>query len=141
MTITSEQIADLQPGDIVRYTGHPQANGATVEGPVYAHTDGSLRVGPGLIIKTTGGLPVADTNIWLAYVSRAQRPLYVNHSRTEPVSNDVARMDNEGSKKVWFYSSVVGNPGWYDASGARFDRPNGISLRLLVDGTTGQIVP
>jgi hypothetical protein len=141
VTITAEQTADLQVGDIVRYTGHAQANGATIEGPVYQHADGSLRVGPGLVIRTAGGAPIPDTNIVLAFVSKAQRPLYVNHSRTEPVGGDVARLVDSTSTRVWFYASAINAPGWYDTRGGRFERPASVSLRLLVDGATGQPVP
>jgi hypothetical protein len=96
-----------------------------------------------MTLRRKDGEPGQNWLGWdLTVVSRAPRPLYVNHPRTEPVAGDVRA------------SSTLTASDSSSASGAR-DTPTSGSvqdglertysvrrrLRLLVDGETGQVVP
>lgn len=141
MTITREQVADLQPGDVVEIT-------EIVDGDVYTHR-GPVRAEPGhRDFLTFAGYTIHNAQgrpgLWidtLTVVSRAPRPLYVNHPRTEPVPGDVVRDADSGDPRTWHYLTWPGGP-WYDLRGngkKRVDLPT--RLRLLVDGETGRCVP
>lgn len=138
--ITAEQVSELQRGDVVRYTGHPALNGATVEGPLYVGSRSELFVGAEYVVRMQDGAPFTNHDIALAIVSRAPRPLFTNHSRAEPIEGDVVRLaDDDTRSRVWFYMQGAATPGWYDRAGRRIDgRPgDGRALRMLVDGETG----
>ncbi len=154
--ITSEQVADLQPGDIVEYAGHPELKGAKVIGPLHLRNgDGTLYVAD-YVVRDTGGEPgrYAREQLTLTVVSRAPRPMYVNHPRTKPVPGDVVRLTdcvgdsytnvylprNEQDDEPWL--SIHHDPGArYSDEDALVGHLDGWQTRLLVDGETGQVVP
>jgi hypothetical protein len=139
VTITREQVADLQPGDVVALSCTAWAPGTVIRGPVWI----------GSLSKTPHIGPIDLAMAWgehaaLTVVSRASRPLYVNHPRTEPVPGDVAAIPDaveivKGWRATWAWSrdgqwigTVTGRP-------IAGEMPT--SLRLLVDGETGMTVP
>ena len=142
--ITREQVADLREGDVVELQDD-RWPGAVLRGPLRESAPGVLRVANKLV-RDYEGRPsrFADTQ-QLTVVSRAPRPLYVNHPRTEPVAGDVVRdADDDTDTMTWNYAGGSGESvqGWYDRDGqgaASHHLPE--RLRLLVDGETGQVVP
>lgn len=146
--ITREQVADLRPGDVVEVSGYPVLKGATVRGPIVASEGRGKRlvVGPVVVRHSDGSPPLQysdDSEFILTVVSRAPRPLYVNHARSEPVPGDVVTEDTPGGRGLWFFVQFIENSTrWVATSGRtvnRVDLPD--RLRLLVDGETGQVVP
>jgi len=133
MSITREQVADLRPGDVVDLVTRERITVAqVVDGEAYPYIgDGS-----------------APELLSLTVISRAPRPLYVNHDRTEPVAGDVVRDADGGDGRVWIVDASgdcwTPHAGTVYMKGATLDRL-GITLpdrlRLLVDGETGQVVP
>lgn len=146
MTVTREQVADLQPGDVVEMSGG-SLHDAVVRGPVYQR-NGWLLLGPDQVVRTPEGDPTGDRGRTLAVISRAPRPLYVNHDRTEPVPGDVVRDADAPSSATTYDRCVdgVGIHAWRTTGGVTWlvgDRLANLParLRLLVDGATGQVVP
>lgn len=131
MTITREQIADLQPGDVVEVT---DKYGCTARGPLRESDLGSLMLGVFVLIRHPKGDPSVH-NLDLSVISRAPRPLYVNHPRTEPCAGDIVRDGDGGAWEFW-------GRRWHLA-GVRedvVDISDSGSLTLLWDGQTGQVV-
>lgn len=132
MTIPREQVADLQPGDVVELRFR---SGSIVRGPL-------TRFGPGLgiadvgrSVRDGGGYPPDAEG--LTVISRAPRPLYVNHSRTTPVVGDVVRSADPANNQ-WM---LISRGRWVSIDGnacARKELPQ--RLVLLVDGLTGAVV-
>lgn len=139
MTITYEQVADLREGDVVELK---MASGTIIRGPLApgAWTKMGLEiVDAGWMVRDAqGGIPTnlreIRRDIALTVISRAPRPLYVNHSRTEPVPGDVVR-PADGTKSVAFRR--IEGWIWPNGTTARLDT---YGLRLLVDGETGEAV-
>ena len=139
--ITREQVADLQPGDVVEIVEDDKGDEITHRGPL--RREGKYLVLGGFTVTRPNGGP-ASWYRTLTVVSRAPRPLYVNHPRTEPVRGDVARDNESGNEhRVWVYGRDHGGSTWFWS-----EYPTEIAghlktvrLRLLVDGTTGQVVP
>jgi hypothetical protein len=131
-----EQVADLQPEDVVEITS-PTQPGFLTRGPLVADGYGGLRVGVMLVRTIAGevGITLERDGYDLTVVSRAPRPLYVNHSRTEPTCGDTAN-PSDGTSSVAFRTAT----GWIWPNGTSA-RPGEHGLRLLVDGETGQVVP
>jgi hypothetical protein len=136
VTITREQVADLQPGDVVEMVASHWPEGTSWRGPLYG-SGGELRVAGGLV-RYDNGDPMDDARWSLTVVSRAPRPLYVNHPRTEPVPGDVVREDDPEGAATWLMDSF----GTWQSKDSTC-RPEHMEgrLRLLVDGETGQVVP
>ena len=141
--ITREQVADLQPGDFVKLEGYPSLKGAAVAGPAWSDGETQkLCVGPFVIRHRDGTAPVQyddDPNFSLTVVSRAPRPLYVNHPRTVALPSDVVR-DEDGA--VWLRDDFGK---WISADSETDDDRllnwnAGTRPTLLVDGETGQVV-
>jgi len=141
MTITREQVADLQPGDVVEVVHEDWPTGTVVRGPLWLMDGETLQVAR-IVVRHWDGRHPYDTALTLTVVSRAPRPLYVNHPRTEPVPGDVVR-DADGD--AWqFYRDE-----WWCASPDACDEddPTGYPieyyrpLTLLWDGQTKQVVP
>jgi hypothetical protein len=137
MTITRGQLADLQPGDVVRCT-NPAYPGLFTEGPL-ADDGGVLRLGATVFRCDDGSVGYAVKGWDLTVVSRAPRPLYVNHPRTRVVPGDVIR-DEDGV--VWLRDSY----GKWQSAESEADEESmwwtsGPLPTLLVDGETGQVVP
>lgn len=153
MTITREQVADLREGDVVELRRDDWPDTIT-RGPLRT-SDGSLEIADMIVRWADGSLPTWVGRGHLTVISRAPRPLYVNHPRTQPVPGDVVRdADSEARAQIW----VCGE----EPPGDRFEYPearswlrwnagNGrwtyfpqsdlpASLRLLVNGETGQVV-
>lgn len=141
MTITREQVADLREGDVVELAGG-NLRGATVRGPVFREHNGWLLVGPDQVVRDPDGAPSSDSRRTLTVVSRAPRPLYVNHPRTEPVPGDVVR-DAEVLAPAGVWLRPWDNGAWIYADGGtrHLNSELPTCLRLLVDGETGQVVP
>jgi hypothetical protein len=142
VTITREQVADLQPGDVVELT-HASHEGVTLRGPARTHRDsGVVWVGDTLLMDLRGELRDASRWTHLTVVSRAPRLLYVNHPRTEPVAGDVVR-DVDGD--AWQFDRDE----WWCASPDACDEDDPLGcpidhfrpLTLLWDGQTKQVVP
>lgn len=141
--MTPEQITDLRPGDVVEYRRNYWPEGAYVRGPV--EQDAPDR--PMYVLRGTFGIAEADGSPYskfegtLTVVSRAPRPMYVNHPRTEPVAGDVVR-DCDGD--AWHFDVDE----WWCASSEACDEDDPLGLpieayrplRLLWDGETGQVV-
>jgi hypothetical protein len=147
VTITREQVADLRPGDVVEYSGHPDFRGAKIVGPLVAEHD-ALLVGEYVVRRGDGGPPgYRNGDLTLTVVSRAPRPLYVNHDRAEPVPGDVVRdADDDSSTRVWACHAepVKYLLPWILLAGLSHEVETDelpVRLRLLVDGTTGRCVP
>ncbi len=139
MTISREQVADLRPGDGVEFHSFGWPIGHAVTGPLYRDAKGTLRIA-GAIVRfpdgdVTGGNLDGGT---LTVISRAPRPLYVNHDRTEPVPGDVVREEDPQGATTWLMDSFRT---WQSADSTH-DQDRGFDwpLRLLVDGTTGEVV-
>lgn len=142
MNITREQVADLQPGDVVRLVQVCEDGSRYIfEGPVRADGGSALVFADWWLRTDTGDVPEWVDE--LTVVSRAPRPLYVNHDRTEPVTGDVVR-DGEGVVR-WVARVATGVPSYWShdyqpSSGWTHHRNPPKPLTLLVDGKTGQIV-
>ena len=141
--ITREELADLRPGDVVELTD-TRYPGVVTSGPLRDDA-GELLLGA-FTVRAFDGLPAHPRQRTLTVVSRAPRPLYVNHPRTEPVAGDVVRDadDDTGDQRTWMLDAGghVRTPwrcGFIGGSYTRGDLP--ARLRLLVDGETGQAVP
>lgn len=120
----------VQPGDVVILRNSNWPEGCTITGRVYLDNREEPHVG-GSPIRT---MAVCGTLAEFSIVSRAPRPLYVNHPRNRPVPGDVAN-PGDGTKSVAFHT-IYGWM-WPNRTTARL-ADNG--LRLLVDGETGEVV-
>lgn len=148
MTITRERIADLCPGDVVELRDDRWPEGTVTRGPL-RKTDHGLCVAALMVVDSLGDLFDAGGHRSLTVVSRVPRPLYVNHSRTEPVPGDVVRDADRPTTNVWVYHGLPDEDAPWDpplpwavpGSGLRRDRAAlPARLRLLVDGETGEAV-
>lgn len=156
MTVTQEQVAALQPGDVVALTSRL---GTTLRGKLtpYGPDDEWLGFARDLPpVRTPSGrvgLTWTDDEWSLELIERAPRPLYANHERTTPVAGDVVRVEFEGGDgddyvDVFDPVTAPGAP-WLDPrTGSRYTTEQAIpsgTVRgravLLVDGETGQTVP
>jgi hypothetical protein len=142
--IDREQVADLQPGDVVELTRDEWPAGSAVRGPLRA-SDGienALYLLDGFFgVRNPQGEPY-EPNGTLTVVSRAPRPLYVNHPRTEPVQGDVVRDADSDEPGIWVRARLDFGAPWYGSgTSARSRAELPARLRLLVDGETGQVVP
>ena len=140
MTITREQVADLQPGDVVEITEIVQGHAYIHRGPVLADSKerpGAVNFGD-YWLRNASGAPGSWIHT-LTVISRAPRPLYVNHPRTEPVAGDVVRDADSADTVTWGFSDTS----WYDNVTADYAYRDQMParLRLLVDGETGRCVP
>jgi hypothetical protein len=143
--ITREQVADLQPGDVVGYHDYYWPEGHTVTGALYARDEFLCLAGQVIRFphgEVTAGGRQGGT---LTVVSRAPRPLYVNSDRTEPVPGDVVRDADSDDAMVWMFDAAATDKEapWCPPVGDDYhDRSQmPARLRLLVDGETGQVVP
>jgi hypothetical protein len=145
MTLTREQVADLQPGDVVEIVQGTWPAGTTLRGPLRESRTGTLFIGD-VVIRHNDGFPRRWNDFTLTVISRAPRPLYVNHPRTEPVPGDVVRDEEAGVDPALVVLRISVRPGietWMDQDGqertyAHLSPPR--RLHLLVDGETGQAV-
>jgi hypothetical protein len=137
MSITRGQVADLQRGDVVelRWPNHPDV---VVSGPLRPRGGGQW-VGPVPVIGPSGEM---HDGIDLTVVSRAPRPLYVNHPRTEPVPGDVVRDADGNAGVTWVLADTDRRP-WISPALETWVKQEELParLRLLVDGETGMTVP
>jgi hypothetical protein len=153
VTITREQVADLREGDVVELASD-RWGGASMRGPLVQNSYGDLTVGRigyttaprGFVVRTRDGSPSgwADAHT-LTVVSRAPKPMYVNHPRTRPARGDVVRGVDQHGGPCWDYVggeirpwSTVGTIG-FDTRRCRDDLPT--RLLLVIDGETGRVVP
>lgn len=144
MTITREQVADLRVGDVVELH-ESRWGGVTIAGPV-REVSNSLCVGPLVIgyLDTEEPFEPYDPDTGrvertLTVISRAPRPLYVNHDRTEPVPGDVVR---DADRDLWLLDGFKTWQGTTSTCGLEHQETGLIPpLTLLVDGTTGEVVP
>lgn len=135
MTITREQIADLRPGDVVELAAPLWPDGTVIRGGLHGSAPNDLFVGP-VRIQDYVGIGILS----LTVVSRAPRPLYVNHPRTEPVPGDVVRdADDPSETQAWWFTTNVAP--WKTGGGWTTREYLPDRLRLLVDGEVGQVVP
>ncbi|MCU1617357.1 MAG: hypothetical protein JWO98_4897 [Frankiales bacterium] len=136
--ITREQVKDLQPGDVVEVTHADWPDGTVVRGPLWMHDGETLQVSR-IVIRHWDGRHPYDTGLTLTVISRAPRPLYVNHPRTEPVPGDVVREDDPEGATTWLMDSFR----TWQSKDSTHDQDRGFEwpLRLLVDGETGMTVP
>jgi hypothetical protein len=142
VVITREQVADLRPGDVVELTDQFLC---TTRGPLRElGAGGALLLGAFAVVRYADGGSAGRADWSLTVTSRAPRPLYVNHDRTEPVPGDVVRDADSDDTRVWLFDGdAPERRPWYPSNDthmcARDDLPT--RLRLLVDGETGQVVP
>lgn len=137
MTITREQVADLIGGDVVELHRQGWAADVVVRGTLRADScAGEIYLGDYSIFSLNGNEPewLAFPGTTLTVVSRAPRPLYVNHDRAEPVAGDVARPE-----KRMLILLCRADHEWVDKDGGEWPAPPR-PLRLLVDGSTGEVV-
>lgn len=138
--ITREQVADLKPGDVVELSRPSTTDDAVtliVRGPlrqVSTVTGDTLYAGS-YCVRDQDGHPVYGPRGTLTVISRAPRPLYVNHHRTEPVPGDTVH-PGDGTLSIAF--RTVNGWVWPNGTWARVVNDG---LRLLVDGESGQVVP
>lgn len=165
MTITPEQVADLQPGDVVEFRLDEWPEHYAIRSMLRINQRGALVASiPGnsaasYRIRDAHGRPFDQTLRTLTILSRTPRPLYVNHPRTEPVPGDVVRVEfDTGCDDDWCMNAYApvdddsGLPPWLSIAkvdaGCRYTADMVIptpgsrgQMRLLVDGETGQVVP
>lgn len=93
-----------------------------------------LLLGPWPIV--TEGKSTLRSDQRLTVTKMAPRPVYVNHSREEPVDGDIVRDAVSDSRTTYIWSSG----GWWAAARGSFipvaDGPG--KMFLLVDGDTGR---
>lgn len=134
MTIPAGQLEGLHPGDLIELVITTDGDPITLRGTYPAITDWAATV--------TGDDPVTVT-----VLSRAARPLYVNHTRATHVPGDVVRDDDMPDRaETWTYLGNTPEGCWLTvtAAGERYyTHPAAMParLRLLVDGETGQTAP
>lgn len=139
MTITPDQVKDLQPGDVVRIRNYNWPEGTSITGPAYRDPERNA-----LKQVYVGGHPIGTmafcgTLAEFEIISRAPRPLYVNHRRTWAMKGDVARAaERDDPHLTWGYDGDRWCSIDTHARTAFGFRPG--PLRLLVDGETGQAV-
>lgn len=146
MTITREQIADLQPGDIVqfRYVAWPE--NTFLQGPLEGEEASNLYVGGHCVRygKHQPRLPLLTGAATLIILARKPRQVYVNHPRTGPVPGDVVRDADDDDTLTWncVEPDHTNEFCWRDTGRGGQWRPEDLPtrLRLLVDGETGQVV-
>jgi len=138
--ITREQVADLQPGDVIRMESIDWPTGTAVAGPLQLAENGALllhlpnRQGS-YVIREANGSVLFGSQRTIELLSRAPRPLYVNHPRMGSVPGDVVRPADGTSTPA--YRTVRGWL-WPNETAAQ---PGEHGLTLLVNGETGQVVP
>lgn len=142
--ITREQVADLQPGDVVELRDERWPDVVT-RGSVHESL-GYLWLGDVVVKDKDPSRQFAPHTATLTVVSRAPRPLYVNHPRTEPVPGDIViPVDHDPDDVVtWSWCPLrTGVYRWRSTlDDSWLDRTDlDVDLRLLVDGKTGQTVP
>lgn len=126
----------FQSGSVVR---GPLRN-AQYGGMEIADVGWSVRGEDGKPPPYNEGLGVTE----MVVVSRAPRPLYVNHDRTEPVPGDVVRdADNQNDARTWSRNIDGFSNEWHSNRANHYVPREKLParLRLLVDGETGQVVP
>jgi hypothetical protein len=138
--ITKEDLKDLQPGDVVELHEDDFPDVVT-RGPL-REDGGTLWLARRPVRREDGRRSVAVEDATLTVVSRAPRPLYVNHPRTKPAAGDFVRSGygDPDDTRTWQYD---GNGGWWLAlCGVGLSSRDALPkcLRLLVDGSTGQVV-
>ena len=141
VSISREQVADLQPGDVVRLVRTNGEHRYTYEGPVKDDGGDALAFDDWWLRDRRGNAPEWCES--LTVVSRAPR-LYVNHDRSEPVPGDVVRDEMTGDVYVREHNTVLRpDPFWWCPVQGRSRRDDCINLplTLLVDADTGQVVP
>jgi hypothetical protein len=136
MAITTEQVADLLAGDVVRVTGFPNSAGAAIEGPL-VNSGGALYVGE-ILVKEADGDPSPDANLILSIVSKTERPVYTNHLRTEAVTGDVVQPVDSADARQWMCIVGLRFVGLDGRASSIKELPD---LTLLIDGETGNVVP
>jgi hypothetical protein len=145
--ITREQVADLREGDVVEVAHEDWPEGTVVRGPLWLMDGETLQVAR-IVVRHWDGRHPFDTGLSLTVISRAPRPLYVNHPRTEPVAGDVVRdADSNDPLALFIYvpdpGEAADDPWPWLCTDADWKARRGLParLRLLVDGETGQVVP
>lgn len=142
MTITPEQVADLQPGDVVELRSEQWPDGTLITGPLWEDR-GVLKVASAAV-RWPDLEPYGASTRSLTVLSWTPRPLFTNHPRTEPVVGDVVT-DEEAALPLTVFR-VAGEDysdpdRWIDQYGTErtyehLSPPR--RLRLLVDGETGR---
>jgi hypothetical protein len=144
--ITREQVADLQPGDVVELSF---PSGSTIRGALtregYSNSGLGITSAHWTVRSASGEVPPFIVDCSLTVVSRAPRPLYVNHPRTEAREHDVVR---DGAGVIRHHGPVSESAdatwwAWELQAGFRWTWTSEPAqpLHLLVDGETGQVVP
>jgi hypothetical protein len=144
--ITREQVAELQPGDIIEV--FDTRNGVSVRGKVYNYS-GPIWIGnPGHTQLTVASGELVgwarEDVASLKVITRAPRKVYVNSDRTEVRQHDVIR-DGEGVIRHQGPVSDVTDAAWWSWEvdpGFRWTWTSTPPqpLTLLVDGETGEVV-
>ena len=151
--ITLEQVADLQPGDVIRLESLDWPSGTSISGPLELSEYGALLLHlpnkqGSYVIREANGSVLFGPQRTIELISRAPRPLYVNHPRETPAYGDVVRdatgtiryavprtMDRRNGPQWW--GSIEEHDGeWLHCSTEFMKKP----LTLLWDGETGQVV-
>jgi hypothetical protein len=138
-------IDDLRPGDVVELRF---PSGTTIRGPLVEEATGRLGIADAGWDITPRGL-TGPQPYWmgradLTVVSRAPRPLYVNHDRTKPVAGDVVRdADSDSDPRTWVRNAEGFSHEWMTGRTHLYVPRENLParLRLLVDGQTGQVLP
>lgn len=144
--ITREQVADLRDGDVVDLiVRHRDEFVLSALGPLRSIASHALFLGE-YCVRRDNGDPVYGEQRSLTVVSRAPRPLYVNHPRTEVSVGDVVADDDGREPTVFFCADPMHEQAWLRGDErrsqytwlTRSELPT--RLRLLVDGETGRVV-
>jgi hypothetical protein len=139
--ITRKQVADLQPGDVVEVIETCCGAEISHRGPLRKEQGRALALGDVVVISEDG-----TPRRWfhsLTVVSRAPRPLYVNHPRTEPVPGDVVDYSDGHFDGIgpWFAHRAREGSDlfWMSPAGPVLGKMP-FPMRLLVNGENGQTV-
>jgi len=143
--ITREQVADLREGDIVEMSWACEGGQITIRGPLWGGRGEQLSVA-GYWVRESDGAPVQALgprgSRTLTVISRAPQPLYVNHDRSEPVPGDVVRDADSDDANTWVRNRKGFSYEWLNNRTHDYVPREKLPdrLRLLVDGTTGEVV-
>lgn len=149
--ITREQVADLHPGDVVELVRNEPGMTTTIRAELRPYHDTGLILGESVLLRLPGGeVPALRAQFELTVISRAPRPLYVNHDRYEPTQGDVVWFEDQRNPadsytNLYDPSNSLRLPWLEIQTGYRYGRDEAetgdpdLRLHLLIDGTTGQL--
>lgn len=113
MTMSTTQIADLHPGDVVELTDDSWTPGTKVTGPLIERPNGALGLGIishresdkfTLNVRRSDGSPAYGYCRTLKVISHAIRPVYLNSDRTEHEVGDIVSYPGFNGPAIFVYA-------------------------------------